>query len=171
MSQAIDDIRYGVRSLFRNPGLSVIALSCLALGIGANSAIFSMVNSLLRGRLPFRAPDQLVMVWERNLSRGWPRFPASPANYMDWLDQDDVFESMAGYVGGFETLTGRGEAARLPVTYTWAGLLSVLRTTPLLGRGFVPEENQPGNDNVVILSHRLWENVFGADSTIVVPDR
>lgn len=95
----LSDLRHALRQLLKRPGFATVAIVTLALGIGANTAIFSVVNSVLLRPLPVHDPDRIVMVWESNLSRGWPRFPASPANYMDWVEQNDVFDHVGAYSG------------------------------------------------------------------------
>ena len=161
------DLRYAVRQLARKPGFTVVAVLTLALGVGANTAIFSVVNGVLLRPLAFDDPDEIVMVWESNLRRGWDAFPVSPTNFLDWVDRNDVFEGMAGVAAGSETLTGDGEAARLTTSHVSASVFSVLGVPPMLGRGFVPDENQPGSDDVAILSHNLWSSSFGGDPTVI----
>ena len=163
----LSDLRYAIRQLVKRPGFTAVAVVTLALGIGANTAIFSVVQAVLLRPLAFAEPDHLVVVWESNPGRGWPRFPASPANYLDWVEQIEVFSGMAGYTTGTTTLTGDGEPARLNAAYSWANLLSVLGVPPILGRSFAPEENQPGNDGVAIISHRLWQTRFGGDPNFI----
>ena len=163
----MSDVRYAVRQLIKRPGFTVVAVVTLALGIGANTAIFSVVNAVLLRPLAFEDPDRIVVVWESNPARGWPRFPASPANYLDWVEQNEVFAHLAGYTTGTTTLTGELEPARLNAAYAWANLFSVLGVPPMLGRSFTPEENQPGNDGVAIVSHRLWQTRFGGDPNLI----
>jgi len=164
---AVADLKYAARQLVRRPGYTIVAIVTLALGIGANSAIFSVVNGVLLRPLPFPEPDHVVMVWESNVQRGWSRFTASPANYMDWRERNEVFEHLAAYTNGSQTLTGSGEPERLAVTFAWADFFDVLGVVPQLGRTFRPDENQPGNESVTILSHRLWRTRFGSDLGIV----
>jgi putative ABC transport system permease protein len=163
----VPDIRYAARQLARRPAYAAVATATLALGIGANSAIFSVVNGVLLRPLPFPDQKRVVMVWESNVQRGWPRFTTSPANYTDWREQNQVFEHLAAYASGSQTLTGAGEAERMSVTYAWADFFEVLGVPPLLGRTFRTDENQPGKDRVTILSHRLWRTRFGGDPNIV----
>ncbi len=107
------------------------------------------------------------MVWESNLERGWPRFSASPANYMDWVEENDVFDHVGAYAGASVTLTGDGTPERLTATYAWASVFSAVDAKPLMGRTFVPEENQVGNDGVAVISHRLWQSRFGGDPELL----
>ena len=166
-ASTISDVRYAVRQLIKRPGFTTVAVVTLALGIGANTAILSVVNAVLLRPLAFEDPDRIVVVWESNPGRGWPRFPASPANYLDWVEQNEVFAGLAGYTTGTATLTGEGEPSRLNVAFAWANLFSVLGVPPILGRSFTPEENQPGNDGVAIISHRLWQTRFGGDPNLI----
>lgn len=159
----LSDLRHALRQLLKRPGFATVAIVTLALGIGANTAIFSVVNSVLLRPLPVHDPDRIVMVWESNLSRGWPRFSASPANYMDWVEQNDVFDHVGAYAGTSVTLTGDGTPELLSGTYAWASVFAAVDAKPLMGRTFMPEENQVGNDGVVVISHRLWQSRFGAD--------
>ena len=122
----LGDLRHALRQLLKRPGFAAVAIVTLALGIGANTAIFSVVNSVLLRPLPVDEPERIVMVWESNLSRGWPRFSASPANYMDWVEQNDVFDHVGAYSNASVTLTGNGDPERLPGTYAWASVFSAV---------------------------------------------
>ena len=163
----LGDLRYALRQLLKRPGFSTVAIITVALGIGANTAIFSVVNSVLLRPLPVDAPDRIVMVWESNLSRGWPRFSASPANYMDWVEQNDVFDHVGAYSNASVTLTGNGDPERLPGTYAWASVFFAVNAQPLMGRTFTPEENRVGNDGVAVISYRLWRSRFGGDPELL----
>lgn len=157
------DIRFGARKLRKNPGFTVVAVLTLALGIGANTAIFSAVNSVLLRPLPYQNPDELVMVWETAPKLGFPRNNVAPANFIDWRDQNRVFAQIAAYGGNSVSLTGRGEPERIEGMRVSAGLFPLLGVTPLLGRVFTEEEDRPGARNVVVLSHGLWQRRFGGD--------
>src|SRR5437763_71668 len=161
------DLRYGMRMLLKNPGFTTVAIIALALGIGANSAIFSVVNTVLLRPLPYKNPERLVMVWEDNSKQGFPRDTPSPANFMDWRDQNHVFESMAALVEISFNLTGAGDPERIDGQRVAASLFSLLGVEPQLGRGFRTEEDQPGGNHVVIISHGLWQRRFGSDPGIV----
>ncbi|MCI0432843.1 MAG: ABC transporter permease [Gemmatimonadetes bacterium] len=161
------DGRHAVRQWRRAPGFALAALATLGLGIGVTTAMFTVVNGVVLRPLPFADPDRLVMVWERNLERGWPRFTVSPANYFDWAARATRFENVAAYTSGTATLTDGGEAIRLQTAAAWWSVFHVLGSGPVIGRGFVEEENQVGRDEVVILSHRLWVTRFGADPAIL----
>ncbi|MGH9942506.1 MAG: ABC transporter permease, partial [Pyrinomonadaceae bacterium] len=160
------DLRYGLRMLLKNPGFTVVAVIALALGIGANSAIFSVVNTILLRPLPYRDPDRLVMVWEDNTKGGYPRDTPAAANYVDWRDQNQVFEGMAAIADMSFNLTGTGEPERIDGKRVSANLFPLLGVEPHLGRAFLPEEDQLGGDRVVLMSHGLWQRRFGSDAAI-----
>jgi predicted permease len=160
------DLRYGLRMLAKNPGFTVVAVVALALGIGANSAIFSVVNTVLLRPLPYKEPDRLVMVWEDASRHGYPRDTPAAANYMDWREQNQVFEGMAALADQSFNLTGVGEPERIDGRRASASLFPLLGVEPLLGRAFTPEEDQPGANRVVIMSHGLWQRRFGSDPNI-----
>ena len=161
------DLRYGLRMLVRNPGFTAVAVTALALGIGANTAIFSVVNTVLLRPLPFQDPERLVMVFEDSRAHGYPRDTPTAANYIDWRDQNQVFESMAAIAGASFNLTGVGDPERL-VGYRVSGsMFPMLGISPQLGRWFTPDEDQAGANPVVIMSHRLWQQRFGGDPNIV----
>ena len=165
-AELLQDIRYGVRTLAKNPGFTIVAVVALALGIGANSAIFSVVNSVLLRPLPFKDPNQLVMVWDEQTHLGFPKDTPTPANFLDWQRQNSVFTGMAAMAPRSFNLTGTGEPERLDGRRISANLFDLLGIQPQLGRNFRPEEDTPGT-HVVILSHGLWERRFGADPRIV----
>ena len=161
------DLRYGLRMLLKNPGFTIVAIIALALGIGANTAIFSVVNTVLLRPLPYKDPDRLVMVWEDNSKQGFPRDTPAAANYIDWRDQNHVFEGMAAMVEISFNLTGAGDPERIDGQRVSANLFSLLGINPQLGRAFLPEEDRPGANHVVIMSHGLWQRQFGADPAII----
>ena len=161
------DLRYGFRTLLKNPGFTIIAVIALALGIGANSAIFSVVNTVLLRPLPYKDPERLMMVWEDATRHGYPRDTPAVANYIDWKNQNHVFEDMAAVGDESLNLTGSGDPERLEGVGASASLFSVLELSPQLGRAFTAEEDQPGANRVVVLSNRLWQRRFGADVGII----
>jgi putative ABC transport system permease protein len=161
------DLRYGVRTLWKNKSFTAIAVVALALGIGANSAIFSVVNTVLLRPLPYREPERLVMVWEDNSKIGYPRDTPAAANYIDWRDQSTVFEGMAATADRSFNLTGAGEPERFDGKRVSANFFSLLGVEPQLGRAFLPEEDAPGANRVVVLSHGLWQRRFGSDPSLV----
>ncbi|HWS54894.1 MAG TPA: ABC transporter permease [Pyrinomonadaceae bacterium] len=167
MGDLSQDLRYGLRVLVKNPGFTAVAVVALALGIGANSAIFSVVNAVLLRPLPYKDPGRLVMVWEDNTSKGYPRDTPAPANFVDWRDQSQVFEGVAALAHESFNLTGAGEPERLDGRRVSAGLFPMLGVEPQLGRAFTPEEDQPGGARAVVLSHGLWQRRFGSDPKVI----
>ena len=170
MDTLTQDIRFGYRMLRKAPGFTIVAVIVLALGIGANSAIFSVVNAVLLRPLPFQQPEQLVQVWHTPPQSSFPgmtRFSVSPANYLDWENQNHSFEQMAIYGFADYNLTGKGDPESVMAIRVSPNFFSVLSAQPLLGRIFSPEENQPGRGNVVVLSHGLWQTHFGSNPSIV----
>ncbi|MCA1838224.1 MAG: ABC transporter permease, partial [Actinobacteria bacterium] len=161
------DLRYGLRMLVKNPGFTAVAVIALALGIGANTAIFSVVNTVLLRPLPYKDPERLVMVFEDSRAHGFPRDTPTAANYIDWRDQNHVFESMAAIAGASFNLTGVGDPERITGYRVSASLFPMLGVSPQLGRWFTPDEDQAGANRVLIMSHRLWQRRFGGDPNIV----
>ena len=160
------DVRYGLRMLAKNPAFTAIAVLALALGIGANSAIFSVVNAILLRPLPYKNPEQLVMVWENATHLGFPKDTPSPANFLDWRQQTTVFEGMAAFTERSFNLTGVGEPERLDGRRVSSNLFDLLGVRPIIGRTFVPQEDQPGT-KVVLLNESLWKRRFGGDPGVI----
>jgi len=161
------DLRYGLRMLAKNPGFTIVAVIALALGIGANSAIFSVVNTVLLRPLPYRNPEQLVMVWEENSKQGFPKDTPAAANYVDWRDQNHVFESIAAMADISFNLTGTGDPERIDGQRVSTSFFPLLGVEPQLGRAFRPEEDKPGANQVAVMSYGLWQRRFGADPGII----
>ena len=162
------DIRYGIRMLVKAPSISIVATIALALGIGANTAIFSVVNAVLLRPLPFANSEQLMNVWETDPTRGYVRGSASYPNFVDWREQNHVFEHMASYHTGDFILTGRGESTRLQGAIVNADLFPLLGVAPVIGRGFLPDEDKPGESGrVVLLSQELFQRRFNSDPNVV----
>jgi putative ABC transport system permease protein len=159
------DLRFGARMLFKNPGFALIAVVTLALGIGANTAIFSVVNAVLIRAIPYRDADRLVTVWEKH-SRS-DQNTISPANFFDWQEQSTSFEGLAAFADVRGSLTGDGEPEEVPAQRTTGNLFSVLGVPALLGRTLTPEDGKPGQNNVIILSYGLWQRRFGGDANII----
>ena len=159
------DIRYGLRMLAKNPGVSLIAVLTLALGIGANTAIFSVVSAVLLNPLPYNTPDRLVSIWENVPEHG--QWRVAPANFLDWKKQNTVFEDVAAFGGSAMTLTGDGDPEQLNGTAVTAGYFEVVGAHPMLGRAFSPDEYQLGKDQVVILGHGLWQRRYGGDRNVI----
>ena len=160
------DLRYGLRTLIKNPGFTIVAVIALALGIGANSAIFSVVNAVLLRPLPYKNPDQLVVIWENATHLGFPKDTPSPANFLDWRQQSSLFEGMAAFAERSFNLTGVGEPERLDGRRVSANLFEMLGVKPIVGRTFVPQEDRPGT-KVVLLNEGLWKRRFGGDPAVV----
>jgi len=158
------DLRYAFRLLTKSPAFTLIAILTLALGIGANTAIFSVVNGVLLRPLPFRDPARLVLIAEKS---SFPVISTSYENYLDWRDQSHSFESMEATRGAATTLTGAGEPLRLNARMATAGLFPMLGIKPVLGRTFLSEEDRAGGTPVALLSYGLWQLHFGAAPDIL----
>jgi len=168
MQKLWQDLRYGVRMLYKNRGFTSVALLALALGIGANTAIFSVVNSVLLRPLPFRDPQRLIMIWENYQQRGGPeREWAAPADFRDFRDQAQSFEHVAALVGWGPTLTGQDEPEDLQGAAVSHDTFAMLGVEPALGRAFTADEDRAGAERVAVLSHNLWQRRFGSDPAIV----
>jgi putative ABC transport system permease protein len=161
------DIRYGIRVLIKHPGFTVVAVFALALGIGANTAIFSVVNAVLLKPLPYGEPDRLVMVWGSRPEKDMEIMPVSPADYNDWKEQNTVFEQIAASRDGQYNLTGMGDPEFLVGYRFSADFFQTAGVTPILGRTFTAEEDQPGASRVVVLSHRLWMRLFNGEKDCI----
>jgi putative ABC transport system permease protein len=167
MEALLKDIRYGVRGLIKRPGFTVIALITLALGIGANTAIFSVINAVLLRPLQFKNPEELVIVWEDASFAGFPLNTPAPANYFDWKNQNQSFVDMAACAELSYNITGDGEPERVMTFAVTENFFPVFGVQPLLGRNFLAEEDRPGANKVVMLSHSLWQSRYGGDPHIV----
>jgi putative ABC transport system permease protein len=170
MGTFLQDLRYGFRMLVKRPGFTVIAVLALALGIGANTAIFSVVNAVLLRPLPYKDPQRIVAVWETNPQLGAEmrnRNEVAMGNFLDWRAQNQTFERMGALTYANANLTGGGEPERLQSMVVTTDLFDVLGVQPALGRSFRPEEENVASPRVVVLSHGLWQRRFGADPTVV----
>jgi predicted permease len=165
--QLIHDLRYAGRTLSKNPGFATLTVLILALGIGANTAVFSVVHAVLLKPLPFFDPDRLVLLWEEGSRIGFPRGTPAPANYADWKAQSQAFAQIEAVSGRTMNLTGAGEPERLNVDAITAGLLPMLGVQPAAGRLFLSEEDTPGALKVALISHALWLRRFGRDPRLV----
>ena len=165
MNTLFQDLNYGFRMLWKHPGVTAIALLTLALGIGANTAIFSVVNAVLLNPLPYREPDRLVSLWESKSGQG--RWRVAPANFHDWKKQNTVFEDVAAFGRNSLTLTGDGEPEQLVGARVSSGYFAVVGVEPFIGRSFTTDEYEPGKANVVILGHALWQGRYGGDRNII----
>ena len=161
------DIRYGMRMLFKNPGFTLTAILTLALGIGANTAIFSVVNAVLLRPLPYNEPERLVAIWESDTRKADVRGTYSYPNFFDLRSQNSSFEQVSMYYTSSIALTGIETPVNLNSIVTSADLFSILRATPQLGRTFTAEDEKPGGALSVVISHHLWQKHFGGDPTIL----
>jgi putative ABC transport system permease protein len=159
------DIRYGVRMLLKTPGFTVVAIIALALGIGANTAIFSVVNSVLLRPLQFSDPGRLVQVWESSAKKG--EIPASYPNFADWRDQSQVFDHVVAYSDRSFNLMGVNQPERLQGEIVSPAFFTTLGIKPIAGRLFSADEDQPGKDFVVVISRRLWQRRFSSDPNVM----
>ena len=164
------DTKYGLRVLLKSPGLTAVAAIALALGIGANTAIFSVVNALLLESLPYRDAERIVMLWEHNRRSGNRQNVISPANFFDWREQSTSFEEMAAFVNMRYNLTGQTDPVEVPAQVATSNIFSVLGVEPILGRNFKPEDAAPGAPDVAVISYGLWQSRFGGDTRIVGRD-
>jgi predicted permease len=167
MNQLLQDIRYGLRGLRKRPGFTAVAVITLALGIGANAAIFSVVNAVLLRPLQFRDPERLAILWEDASFVGFPRNTPAPANYVDWKNQAQSFEDVAATHESSLNLTGDGEPERVETRRITHNFFSLLGVQPLIGRGFLPEEDRPNANKVVVLSYPLWQSRYAGDRNIL----
>ncbi len=162
MRDLVQDIRYAARLLVRSPGFTFVAAAALALGIGANTAIFSVVDTLLLRPLPYPDADRLAVVWEHNVPRSKKENVVSPGNFIHWRELNHSFKELSAVSMTFRTtLTGVGDASELPVQYVSGTLFGMLGVRPALGRDFAPREDAPGVA-VVTISDRLWRQRFGS---------
>jgi putative ABC transport system permease protein len=167
MGTLIQDVRYGLRGLRHNLAFALVAVCSLALGIGANTAIFSLVNAVLLQPPPFREPERLVMVWEDQPGSRVMGDQVQPATFVDWKTQNNVFEDMAALRWQTSNITGDGEPEKVQSFGVTRNFFPMLGAQPALGRNFLPEEDAAGGAKVVILSHGLWQRRYGGDAKIV----
>src|SRR5437867_5609321 len=164
----MNDLKFAFRQLLRNPGFATVAVLTLALGIGANTAMFSVVNAVLLRPLPFKEPEKLITVWERNDKQGYNQNAVAPANFADWKAQNQSLEQIAMFgTGRGLNLTGADEPVRVVGFKVSANLFPLLGVIPMHGRGLLGEEETPGRDRVVVLSHGLWQRRFGGNARII----
>jgi putative ABC transport system permease protein len=161
------DVRFGIRVLFKSPGFTAVAVLAVALGVAANTAIFSVVNAVLLEPLPYKEPGRLVMVWESNVQNDLHQNSVSPANLIDWKEQTTVFDDMAGFFDRRTNLTGDGDPVELPVQFVTPNLFNIIGVEPLMGRGFMPDDVKPDAQRVVVIGNGLWLRRFGGDRQIV----
>lgn len=172
------DLRFAMRTLVKNPGFALVAIITIGLGIGANTAIFSVVRGVILAPLPYPEPDELVVLWGEMRTRDVLYFPSSPPDFKDYQDQADLLQGLAGVITFQQALTGDGEPAQIDVAGVTPNFFRVLGVQPLLGRDFVDEDGTPNDPNVlpgapgaqpgmVLLSHALWQQRFGGDREVL----
>jgi putative ABC transport system permease protein len=171
METLIQDLRYGLRSLIKNPGFAAVAIIALALGIGANTAIFSVVNGILFRPLPYPEPERLAIVWETRTNlqseTSDSNFPVAAGNFLDWREQNQTFDHIAAFHSQTLNLTGSGEPERIGVIRASADLFPLLGVEPVRGRTFFAEEDTADANRVVLLSHQFWQRRFGSDPNVL----
>ena len=167
MNTLFADIRFGARMLLKSPTMTIIALLALTLGIGANTAIFSVVNAVLLRSFPYADADRIVLVWEKKQGARTDQNVINLSNFLDWKEQNQVFTDMAVFFDRSLNLTGDGEPEEVPVQFGTTNLFSVLGTNPLLGRTFQADEGGDGQPGIAVISYGLWQRRFGGDRQIV----
>jgi predicted permease len=170
MRNLFSDLKLGFRILLRNPGFSVTAILLLALGIGANTSIFSLVNAVLLRPLPYQDSSRIMQIWHVPPAKSFPGmsfFSVSPANYLDWRSMNHSFEDMAAYGGARFNVGGKERPESIQAAPVAPGFFSILRVQPILGRGFTPDDDRPGHGHVVVLGNALWRERYGADPAVI----
>ena len=167
MHTLLQDLRYAFRMLMKAPVFTGVAVVTLAIGIGLNTAMFSVVHTVLMKPLPFGQPDRLIAVFDSSPKLGVLQGAVSPANFLDWRAQNKSLEGLSAYNTGTVTLTGSGNPKQIDLVQATPPFFGTMHAQPLLGRGFVEEEGEQGRDHVVVLSHRLWQQSFGSDPSMV----
>src|ERR1051325_6437449 len=165
MESILKDIRYGVRGLLKHPGFTAIVVITLALGIGASTAIFSVVDNVLLRRLPYRNAERIVAIEE--LNREGTRGQVTSANFLDWRAQNTVFENLAAIKQTTSNLALSDHAERIDLAQTNANFFDIFGIKPQYGRLFIPQDEQAGHEPVVVVSHTLWQRRFGSDPSLV----
>lgn len=167
MSTFIQDIRYSVRTLMNSPGFTIVAILTLALGIGANTALFTVVNAVILKPLPYPDPEQLAMIWQSYPDEGYDQASVSAPNYMDWRKQSESFRDMSTFRYKAYNLVRSEEPVRLIGVTATSGFFNILGVQPILGRIFLEHEDQPDAEPVIVLAHDMWHQHFGADDSII----
>jgi len=167
LASAVSDLRFALRSLRRQPGFAAVVVLTLAVGIGANTTIFSLVNGVLLRPMPYENPDELVRAWTSNITRGISRWGVSLHDYEDWRSRNDVFADLGVYNVNWINLSGLDRPERVTYAQVTPSFFTTLRTSPMYGRTFTPDENIPGNANVIIASYGFWKNSLGGDPEAV----
>ncbi len=167
METLFQDLRYAIRMLRRSPGFTLVAVITLALGIGANTTIFSAMNAVVFQPFSFQNQDRLVMLWERQFEMGYSRGSVAPGNFNDWREQGQTLDQIIAITQSYFDITEGDQPERYAGYKVSATFFDAFGVKPMMGRTFTPEEDQPGHDQVVVLKHSLWQNRFGADPDIV----
>ncbi len=165
MAELLNDIRFGIRMIRNRPGSAAIALLTLAIGIGASTAMFSFVDGVMLKPLSYPHPEEILEVWEK--PPHGDRNGVSTMNFLDWKNQNGVFREIAAETGGAITLSGGPEPVQLRGSRVAAPYFDIFGVKPVLGRTFRPDEDQPGKDQVVVLSHRIWQERSGANPDLI----
>src|SRR5574341_90821 len=164
--EMFQDLRFGARTLLKAPGFTLAAVLSLTIGIGATSAIFSVINGVVLRPLPYRDPERLVRLWQNKAIAGVSGIPVSAGNVNVWRKQAQSFETVAVFSSTNSIITGDAEPEQITGAGVSHDLLPMLGFQPVIGRHFLAEENKPGADKVVILNHQLWQRRFGGDPAI-----
>jgi len=167
MTTLWQDLKFGMRMLAKNPGFTAVAILTLALGIGTCTAVFSLLNAVVLRELPYHEPNRLVRVWDSNQKRNLTSFPASIPNFLSWQERSKTLAGFAAWRYGTATVGAGAQAERLDVVRISANLLPLLGRQPVAGRGFLPEEDQPGRDREVLLSRHVWQERFAGDPAVI----
>ncbi|HZM90270.1 MAG TPA: ABC transporter permease [Blastocatellia bacterium] len=170
MEQIVRDARFALRTMARKPAFTALAVMIIALGVGANTAVFSLVRAVMLRPLPFADPDRLVMVWEDASFANFPKNTPAPANYVDWKERNEVFEDMAAMRIRDFNLTGDGEPDKVYGYGVTANFFPVLGVAPVIGRTIAPEDDRPEANKVAVISYPLWQSRYGGDPGIVGRD-
>ncbi len=170
MESLIQDVRFALRTMMKKPGFTAVAVIIMALGIGANTAIFSLVRAVLLRPLPFKDPERLVMVWEDATKYNFPKNTPAPADYMDWKTRNDVFEEMAAYYPRSFNLVGDGQPEKVYAFRVTGEFFHVLGVEPALGRALTVEDDRPEANRVVVISYPLWQTRYGGQAGIIGRD-
>ena len=165
MAELLQDIKFGFRSLRKSPGFALVALLTIAVGIGANAAIFSFIDSVVLKPLPYPEPERIVRVYEKRPDGGWNGISA--LNFLDWQQKGRPFKYLAAFSWSAAILTGNGEPQQIPGMKVSVHYFDISATSAEMGRTFVDGEDQPGRDHVAVLTHSLWVSRFASDPDIV----
>src|ERR1044072_6117751 len=169
METLFQDVRFALRTLWANRGFTFVAVAALALGVGANSAIFSVVNSVVLRPLPYKDPERLVALWVGLNQKGFEELEVSAPEDTDFRTRSSLFERVAAYGAGGVNKTGAGEPERIQGLFATADLFPALGVAPLKGRAFTEEEDRPGSDNVVVIRHSLWQRRVRGEPPLAGP--